>query len=337
MATIAELLEDARKEIAVTPEEIEEARRRRELVAAALRREFPGSRIYFNGSLAHGDANDPLADFDIGVVVPNPDGEYGPDGKSSDDLKGRAREAIQTALSDEFPNLRVEVEGRKRSVLIRFSEPVTDRAGDFTGDVICAVDHHDRGLWIPKNDTWDRSHPEEHTRLVRDAIDQTKVVFAHAIRLLKHWNVHHGLPFCPWHLKALALDSITEPLPLIEALEGFFAEGVEELQDGSTPDPAEVGPNISPNVTLEEARKKLNQGLNHIRAAREAEDEGRPLRAQAELASLFTDIVPEPDAQALADEDRAAEIKRISANPTVGVGTGAAVTLPPSRGWSDIK
>ncbi len=335
MTSIAKLLEDARKEIAVTPEEIEEARRRRELVAAALKGEFPGSRIYFNGSLAHGDANDPLADFDIGVVVPNPEGEYGPNGRSSEELKDRARDAVKTALGDEFPNLRVEVEGRKRSVLIRFSDPVTARADDFTGDIICAVDHEDRGLWIPKNDTWDRSHPEEHTRLVRDAIDQTEVVFAHSIRLLKHWNGHHGRPFCPWHIKALALDSITKPLPLVEALEAFFSEALAGLKEGTTPDPAGVGSNISPNVTLEDARKKLSQALDHIRAAREAEEEERPLRAQAEMASVLKDIVPEPDPGALADEDRKTEIGRISVGASTGVGSGAGVALPRSRGWSD--
>jgi hypothetical protein len=56
---LEELLTQARHYIEVTAEEIEEARRRRAGIADALRAEFLGSRIYFNGSLAHGDALTP--------------------------------------------------------------------------------------------------------------------------------------------------------------------------------------------------------------------------------------------------------------------------------------
>ncbi len=76
--SLEELLTQARHRIEVTPEEIDEARRRREAIANALQKEFPGSRVYFNGSLAHGDALTPLTDIDLGIVIAEAKHTHGP-------------------------------------------------------------------------------------------------------------------------------------------------------------------------------------------------------------------------------------------------------------------
>jgi predicted nucleotidyltransferase len=331
--TIAQMLEAARRLVEVTREELQEARRRRGLVRDALRAEFPGCRVYFNGSLAHGDAIDPLADFDIGVVIPDPNDEHGPGKKSALELKGRAREAIRSALCDEFPELRIEIEGRKRSVLIRFSHAVAASASDFTGDLICAVEHPEKGLYIPRFDSWDRSDPEEHTKLVLDAIERTATVYAKTIRLLKHWNVHHGSAFCSWHLKVLALDAITHPVSLIEALRSFFSNSQMALEQGPTVDPAGVGPDIKTNEPVSVAIAILKTALGHVDRAIEAEDAGRPVRAQQELAALLPEIVEAPSASDLADEDRRFEIDRLKRGSLAGVGSGSNIAIPRSRGW----
>ncbi len=89
--TLEYSLNAARVRIQVSAEELEEARQRRNAIAVALGAEFAGSRIYVNGSIAHGDAlTPPLTDVDLGVVVPDPDNKYGPPGlKGPDDLKQR--------------------------------------------------------------------------------------------------------------------------------------------------------------------------------------------------------------------------------------------------------
>ena len=331
--TIQELLEAARSRIAVRDEELREGRRRRGLTKDALEKEF-GGRVYFNGSLEHEDANDPLTDFDIGVVVPNPGGEFGPGEKSADELKERARGAIRDALQDEFPELCVDVVGRKRSVRIRFSSPVSDRAGDFTGDVIVALDHVQNGLWIPRHQSWDRSHPEKHTELVHQAQENTRRVFARAIRLLKHWSSRHDTPLCSWHIKALALAAITRPVPLVEALEAFFAHAHAALRDADTPDPADVGPAIKPRVSRSHARDRLATALELVRAAQDAEAEDRPVLARAKLSALLPEIVDEPSEAELADEEREHELKRLrAAGNLAGVGLGAGVALASTRAW----
>src|SRR4051794_25275353 len=76
--TIAELLEHLRRNIQVTDAELGEARRRRDLLSAALLAEFPGSRTYLNGSVAHGDALNPLTDIDLGIVVAEAKNTHGP-------------------------------------------------------------------------------------------------------------------------------------------------------------------------------------------------------------------------------------------------------------------
>lgn len=334
---IAQILEAARRLVEVDLDELKEARRRRDLVQTALRQEFPGCRVYFNGSVAHGDAIDPLADFDIGVVVPNSDGEYGLGKKSASELKERARRALKDALRDEFPELRIEVEGRKRSVLIRFAQAISAGGRDFTGDVICAVDHPERGLFIPRFDSWDRSAPEVHTELVLGAIDRTRTVYAKTIRLLKHWNIHHGSAFCSWHIKVLALEAIPTEVPLVEALRSFFSSARAVLESGPTADPAGVGPDIKLNVTVSEAIAKLGVALGHITGATEAEAANRPVKARAYLAALFPDIVDVPTAVDLANEDRCFEIDRLKRGSLAGVGTGSNIVIPRSRGWGDQR
>lgn len=331
--TLQELLDLARERIAVQDAELDEAKRRRGLAAAALLAEF-GCRVYFNGSIAHGDANDPLTDFDLGIVVPNESGEYGPEAKGPRSLQERARDAIRRELKDEFPDLRVEVEGRKRSVLVRFFSSISNRTDDFTGDIIVAIEHPEEGLWIPRYDSWDRSHPEKHTELILAAIARTEVVIARANRLLKYWSLRHDTPLCAWHIKALNLGAVQTSMPLADALENFFGHAYNSLGEANTPDPAGVGPDIKPRVSRTHAREKLSHAVATIQAAKAAEADDRPRLAQTKLASLLPDIVDCPSDGDLAAEEREREIARLrAAGNLVGVGAGAAVTLPNTRGW----
>ncbi|MCX4539943.1 hypothetical protein [Streptomyces sp. NBC_01565] len=110
--SLQQLLEEARRQIEVTDDELAEAKRRRQLLANALGRAFPGSAIYFNGSVAHGDANTPLTDVDLGAKLSPEDAQgFGPDGDDALPLMERARDAIREDLADEFPQLTVEVAG----------------------------------------------------------------------------------------------------------------------------------------------------------------------------------------------------------------------------------
>jgi predicted nucleotidyltransferase len=216
---IEALIDDARGAIEVPDKELEEARDRREKIASALRAAFPGSRIYVNGSIAHGDAITPLNDIDVGVIVVDDDNVYGPGRRGPHELMEHARDAIREHLGEEFPKLTITIEGQRRAVLVRFGDPVTPGQQDFTADVIVAIDNPDgAGLSIPNLfvdgvfvNGWERSDPETHLELIKAAIKDTEVVFARTVRLLKYWSRRHSRPMCSWNIKVLALDCITEP------------------------------------------------------------------------------------------------------------------------------
>lgn len=336
---LTQVLREARERIQVSDEELDEARRRRGRLADALRREFgPGARCYLNGSIAHGDALTPLTDIDIGVVVPNPTGEYGPDAKGPGQLQQRAAAAIKRALQDEFPNLRVIVGGRKRSVYVSFGDPVDPDEDDFSADVIVALNHPIQGLWIPNYTSWDRSDPEEHTRLVRDAVRTSKVNYSRTVRLLKHWARKHSKPLCSWNIKALALACLAAELDQLDGMLAWFDHAISQLSMEETPDPARVaGPIGLPGdrmdlvAKLKKARDKLDEAITFA-------NDGYDTLAVEALATFFNDpeILPHPDPVEVAKQASQRALDRRTAR-SVATGAVAATQVrhrTPVRSWA---
>ena len=338
-AALEVLLTDARRSVEVEPEELDEARHRRDLIAAALLEEFPGSTIYVNGSVAHGDALTPLTDVDLGVIVADAPG-YGPTGKGPLDLMERVRDAIRPRLGAEFPKLTVTVEGQHRAVLVRFGDPVTKGQPDFTADVIVALDNpKDAGLFIPNlPEGWDRSDPQQHTTIVLAANEATHVAYAHIVRLLKAWNRRHGKPLCSWNIKALALGCIREPISQTAGMLAWFTYAIRELTRELTPDPAHVAPDpIELCLTKPEVLGKLGRAKDQLTKAIDFEAQGLPLNAQRELSKLLPDLVPAVNNQA-ADEELADSLRSTVTIPAQVAPTAfaAAVTAPrkASRSWA---
>lgn len=346
LPTVEQLLEDARKRIQVSDDELREARRRRDLLAAALTSEFPGSRTYVNGSVAHGDALDPLTDIDLGVVVAEAKLTHGPGKKGCSDLQERAARAIRAALGEEFPGLRIEWRGRRRSILVRFAKPVTYGQDDFTADVIIAIDNpNGAGLYIPNYLAWSRSHPEEHTRLVRQANQDTDYTYARVVRLTKHYNRRNRKPLCSWNIKALALDSITNPTKLAAGLVAWFDHAVDELSVGLTEDPAGVAEKpiaINDKMTRTEVVNRLKKSRDKLTHALALEKAGYPVLAHEQLAKFFNDeeILAYPNVDDIRVEtarkylaDQAASRKPAASNGSgATTGTAAAAVVAPVVG-----
>lgn len=312
---LVKALREARERIQVSDKELDEARRRRGLLAGALGREFGrDSRCYLNGSVAHGDALTPLTDIDIGVVVPNPVGDYGPGAEGPDELQQRAAEAVKRELKGEFPNLRVIVGGRKRSVYVAFGKPVDERAADFSADVIVALEHPVQGLWIPHYTEWDRSDPEAHTQMVRDAVRTSKVNYSRTVRLLKHWARTHSKPLCSWNIKALGLACLAVEMDQLDGMIAWFDHAVADLSWQETPDPAGVAGPIGLPGDRMELVAKLKSARDSLAQAIKLADEGYDTIALKALATFFNDeqMMPPPsDADVAAEESkRAFDIRR---------------------------
>lgn len=346
--TLEEHLEAARHRIQVDDDELTEARRRRRLLSDALEHEFVGSDTYINGSVAHGDALTPLTDVDLGVIVEESKHTHGPGKKGCSDLQERAADAMREALKPEFPHASVEWRGRRRSVLVRFRKPVDPAEDDFTADVIVAIDNtHGEGLFIPNYLGWDRSHPQEHTRLVKAANDGSRSTYARVVRLLKHWNRRNGHPLCSWNIKALALAVLTRPGRLLDGVLAWFDHAIDSLDQGLTEDPAQVADKPSPinkDMTLRQVVDQLEDARDQLRAAVRLERQGWPLQAQEQLAKFFNDedMMPMPDPAHLRQEFARRFRPGSSANGTAAAGVGLGVAAasseprpkPAVRSWS---
>ena len=343
-STVEAELVDALDRIAIEAPELAEARRRRGMIEAALLPEFPGAVIYLSGSVAHGDALTPLGDIDVGIIVPNPNGEYGPYKKGPTELKERAAKALQV-LRSEFPNLRIIVEGQKRSILVRFGSPVAKGHDDFTADVIVAIDNTTGdGLYIPRHDHWDRSHPQKHTQMIADANGATGSAFKHGTRLMKHWARGNENPIFSWHIKALALAAITRPMSMTEYLQRFIDHAIDELKLRDTPDPAGVSSPIKVNekggFTRTQVVAELEKAKAHLVKALEYDQEGHPVLAKNALADLFNDeaIMPRPDAAAVREAGAAYWRGRspalVTTAPATLPSTSAYGQDTPRRAWA---
>jgi predicted nucleotidyltransferase len=328
--SLEELLDEGRKALEVGLDELAEARRWRSLVEEALRAEFPGSRVYYTGSVAHGDANTPLKDVDLGIVIAGAH-EYGPDGLGPEALMERARDSIKEHLKDEFRKLIVAVKGRHRSVLVRFGKPIIDSGENLTADVIVAIDHPSgRGIYIPdldSTDKWEHVDPEAHTRMILQAIEDTDKVFARAVRLLKHWRDRHGSPMCSWNIKALALECLDESMSLVDALDAFFSHAASEIADHLTEDPAGVAEEpIRLNMAQDEAAGRLAAARDKVKEAREHEQAGRPASAQHDLHWLLPGIVP--------DSALAHQMEEEARRNRAGIPLSRTGSLPSTRAWA---
>lgn len=337
--SIKDLLEQTRRRIEVSDIELREARRRRDLLAAALCAEFPDSRTYVNGSVAHGDALDPLTDIDLGVVVAEAKYTHGPGLRGCADLQERAADAIRAALKDEFPDLRVEYKSRKRSILVRFRKPVADGQEDFTADVIVAIDNpNGAGLFIPNYATWSCSHPEKHTEMVRKANrDKTAYTYARIVRLLKHWNRKNQKPLCSWNIKALALGCLTVKMPLAAGMLTWFDHAITELDKSLTEDPAGVAEkpiSINEKMPRTEVVERLKRARAGLARAVDLENAGYPLQAHEELAKFFNDkdVLPGPDPAAVLTETarKFQADRRKSINVVTPSGTAVAAAVHPA-------
>lgn len=330
LGTLEDALEVARRKIEVDDAELDEARSRRGKLASALKDQFPGSRTFVNGSIAHGDALTPLTDLDLGLVIPDPDHKYGPGLDGPLDLQKHAASIIVAELGPDYPRLTVDYVDRKRSVLVKFGDPVTPGQPDFTADVIVALDNPSgRGLFIPKHDTWDRSDPESHTAMIREANRSSLYSFAKIVRLLKHWNRQNDKAICSWNIKALALGCLGEPRSLLEALSAWFDHAEAQFARGETPDPAGVAAepiHVPDGWTLTEVRDHLRMANLALKYSIQLEQEGYPVLALDELAGFFSD----DDMLARPREEKAMaeQAARLRGTDTRRPGSAPAISAP---------
>jgi hypothetical protein len=277
MGNTLQRLNQIRGDIAADDVALDEARERRDCVLD-IADQFPGAlRTYRSGSLAAGLMNRPVTDGDGGVVLDRriyP--ELGPDGDGDgpyeivedmhDFLGPRVREYYEDAT----------VHRMKRGLKVYFHEPI-DEEQDPTVDLVIALNRKaDDALWIPNRDRsrWDPSHPEKHHQLLRAGTKALRRIRARVIRLGKAWNHQYSEPgLCSFNIVALALEAITEPMPLDEAVALFFDYAGTAVEKGRTHDPADVSPPIKLLLRQAVVVTRLRKAADGLAAALEQDDD----------------------------------------------------------------
>lgn len=300
-------LEKILTEISVRMAVLEEARTRRDRVlrvceehdAARDRSGFP------SGSVAHGTTNNPLEDADCGIKVDRRFHEFRVFGPDSDEDRGPEAfiqlfaEFVLPRLRRRHPAAEVDLSGN-RAIKFLINEPIEfDNLGvvDPYVELIVGLDRvEEPGIWIPnrRRRGWDPADPELHTELMVARHPQPlRTHRAHVLRLAKRAVKRDGhapdrIPvMCSWNLSALALEIVTEVLPIGEALERFFRGSSERIAFALTEDPAPavIEPiGLPEGMTREASSIRLSQMADVIASARSQQSEPG---ARLELDALF--------------------------------------------------
>lgn len=329
-------LDDVRRQIAPDDVALKEAAARRDAARdAAL--SFRGAlRTFISGSLAHRTANCPVhrrdagLDADGGVTLDRRSWSWlGPDSSTNEGPTATLRQLVdhmRPLLIRTYPDVIFEI--TKRAILIDFHAPLP--AGeDPTVDLVLALDRRDLpGLWIPntERDSWDPSHPEEHTRLLTEPPAPPRLARQHAIRLAKAENKREfKVPLCSFNVEALGLRFVEAGMDDARALLALWSRGAIDLRRRLTPDPAEVSAPIKVK-DRDYAVSRLASAASHLQAALDRDWDEEHVRSH--LYQLWPDFIP-----AHIGTETKARIVAASRNPKTPLyyGSSGLVTNPTAR------
>ncbi len=256
-------LEGVLRHIAVPPDVLGEAKKRRETVRRAARQHPAARGTWASGSIAHGTHNSPLGDADCGVMVDRRSEEfraYGPDadgiGLGPDGfITSFAKLVLPQVRAAGYPRAEVDLTGN-RSIKFLFNDTVDFGqlgAVDPYVDLIVGLDRREKpGIWIPnrKKNGWDAAHPEKHTELMTRDPQEMVVHRAHLVRLGKRAIKRDGVEpriaaMCSWNFSAQALTHGEARGPLASALAQLLEDASLSIRRALTPDPAGVADPIA--------------------------------------------------------------------------------------------
>jgi hypothetical protein len=259
------------------PDDLAEARRRRDLFDTAYCSLPDVIDVFCSGSLARRTHIDPIHDVDTVVIF---DATHHPDWNAAGasavaaliytrdhaiDLLGRPGAKFGYELA--------KAEVRNHSVRCTFKTKLRD--ADFTVDVTPALRQADGTLRIPEKNSsdWITSDPEHLINVVHDR-QEAWDLYVPCVRDVKYWRRGVDTKVKSLVMEIIALDSL-RPAPTIQqALANFFA-AAEIRVNSPIEDPAgHCGP-IQPDLDVPVLRAALKQCAELARRAIEEERIGR--------------------------------------------------------------
>ena len=294
------------------PDQLAEARLRRDAFVSALEAEDDTDRARAIGSLARKTQKAPLNDVDVVVVY---DAEDHPDwggnavNATAADALVHTADRIKALLGpdgsktdllnpDGGNDLNVRLAHKKRHSVKCF----LDKAGDddsFTVDVVPAIVHPHGGLWIPERDvdddkssTWIRSDPE-HLIECAESFQEQWNLWVPCVRLLKFWNSLVGAGMTSLYVEVLAHTALPTNDNRPRALQRFF-QAAEHQVSANLSDPAGLCGAIQSDLDVAHARSCLAEAAELAWKAVAAQDDGRDDDAVCAWRALFGPEFPSP-------------------------------------------
>jgi hypothetical protein len=303
------------------PEQVKEARARRDLFRSAFEPESEVVEVIPSGSLARSTQREPINDVDVIIVFEaESHSAWGQDGSSADEalsyLRDRVKDLLGTANGTVEQVVR-RVDCKNHAVKCFLDDPGDPDA--FTVDAMPALRQPTGELLVPErlNETWIRTDPEYLIRQVTERQSNWNL-FRSLVRVLKCWNESAGAGMKSLTIEVLALDQMPEDLTKPKALQRFFAAAVPAI-DLPIEDPAGHCGDIQPDLDRDHARSCLDDAASKAWYAVNAQDAGETDRAGCLWRDVFGNAFPEPDCGCDQAEDDDSDG---GVNIAIGVGAG---------------
>lgn len=334
METANDYIAEILRQIEPDSEVLAEARTRRDLVAAKAMSLRGTLRQYSSGSVAHGNVTAPINDADGGIVLDRRiHTKLGPEGDNEGPEKviEELKELVGPKIRAKYSKARISTS--RRGLLVTFGSPLSDQ--DPSVDMIVTLTRKKGdGLWIPnlKSNTWDASHPEQHTDLFTSGTTTLRQQRSTITRLAKVWNKQFTNPaLSSFNVSSLAWELITKTnSDTAEALQEFFALSAQAIGQNNTKDPAGVSSSIRLLQSRSIAVRRLQSAARSLEKAISSKD---PNGIQESMAAVFHHYV-DPPASSKAAWAAAFRNKDSSVGVTAsGLAIGTGETLKSTRSF----
>lgn len=284
--------DELQTEVNVPPDDLREARRRRDIFRTELALADDVVEVRPSGSLARGTHKDPIHDVDIVVVFRATDHpDWGELGQSALDALEHTRGLVKDKLGTDGTGDVRHTLLRNHSVKCYLDDP--DDPDAFTVDASPALERSEGGIWIPEqmSERWIASDPQYLIDLVARRHTEWNQ-FAKLARVLKRWNADHGD-----HMKSLTVEVLAlSHLPVADrpqAVASFFA-ATQEAVWAAIEDPAGLCGEIQPDLDRSAASDSLSEAADLAARAVEAAARDETRQAQCLWNEVFGEIYPQP-------------------------------------------
>jgi len=305
------------------PEQVREARTRRDLFESAFDAEDDVVQVVASGSLARSTQRAPINDVDVIVVYDASEHpEWGREGDSADEALRYAGERVNHLLGATNGAVAQVVRLARpgnHAVKCFFDDP-NDPDG-FTLDAMPALRQADGTLLVPEKSSnrWISTDPEHLIRLVADrqsAWDD----FRPLVRVLKFWKDEQDTGLKSLTVEVLAIDHLPQETSRAKALQRFFTAAQHAIEL-PIEDPAGLCGLIQSDLDVDKARAAIKAAASASWEAVIAQEHGDTNRAACRWRSVFGDAFPEPEDGCPADTNALGPI-------SVGVGIGTTTPRP---------